>query len=73
MLLFAASGFGYTDAVRALVATKPAERVLNEAVWKAAQCGRSKSLEALLDSGAAPTHEAYVTPLTLTNFFEAIE
>jgi len=55
-LLNAASGFGYTEAVQALMATKPAASALDSAVYTAAECGRNEVLELLLEAGAATTH-----------------
>ena len=68
VLLKAASGFGYTEAVRALVATKPAASTLDNAVWMAAQCGRTEALKVLLEAGAYTTFETDVRSPTSTTF-----
>jgi len=68
VLLKAASGFGYTEAVRALVATKPSASTLDNAVWMAAQCGRTEALKVLLEAGAYTTFETDVRSPTSTTF-----
>jgi len=60
VLLDAASGFGYTEAVRALVASRPSASALDRAVLTAAQCGRTEALTVLLEAGATTTFETHV-------------
>ncbi len=59
-LLKAAAAFGYTEALLELLATKPASRVLDEALFRATACGRNEALEELLEAGATTTFELAV-------------
>jgi len=59
-LLLAAAAFGYTGALLELLATKPSSQVLDEALSRAAECGRIEALSVLLEAGAATTFETAV-------------
>ena len=56
-LLKAAAAFGYTEALLELLATKPASRVLDHALFRAAACDRTEALAELLKAGATTTFE----------------
>ena len=59
-LLQAAAAFGYTGALLELLATKPSSQVLDDALSRAASCGRTEALAVLLEAGAATTFETAV-------------
>jgi hypothetical protein len=59
-LVEAAAAFGYTGALLELLATKPSSQVLDDALSRAAECGRTEALAVLLEAGAATTFEIAV-------------